>query len=514
MASRATVAKRLKDLDARAAKAKRRPWDPLAALCGPDGVPMVDVQRAFLDKRDRTVVGTRQGAKSTLAAVDHVDVGLMIPGSETAFVDFDITHAEKIILRDFERLLDEFDIAARIVGNQLQFRNGSVCYLFSGEPSEVVKLQGLKLALLTPDESQDCGALGEIFKMVRPALMRYRGRISAMGIPGRVQGIGFWWDITEGDKAKSYGQHRVHMDRNPWLPEDARLAQRQAAKEELGETSPDFMRHWDGEWPPDDENALRCVRYFPAINGYDGDPPVCRFHSLGLDPGGTQDPEGVVVVGWGNTDTRGAPDANIYAVAEDISEKREGGDWDNTGARVGPLENRYRPETRFLDYGSAKKSGQIVQYQKDQLITLDAVPDKNPDAEFLRLSILFQARRLWVKKGSKLEHDLLKTTWDPKSLAAGAPKVSRTYKPTALDAFRAAMWGVEGYAAVAAPRVVLNEAEAEAAKVRAAMERRPRAETVQTAGEKILGTAPREKIQSQAARYKALGNPYGLPPQT
>lgn len=496
-------------------QAAKKRWDPIAALSGPNGEPMEDMRGVFNDVMpDRVVEGTRQAGKSTLAAVALIDCCLENPGCETVFVDFDKTHAEKILIRDFERLLTEYDVAAKLVGDELWFDNGSVSYNFSAEPSEIQKLQGLKPALVIPDEAQDAADLEGIVKMVRPGLMRRRGRLMLMGIPGRVTGIGFWWDITHGDKASTYGQHRVHMDHNPWLPDDARELQKANAKRELGENSPDYLRHWMGLWPPDDNNALRCVRYFPAINGYDGEPPEFAYHSLGLDPGGTQDPEGVVTIGWGNKTLKGDDDGLIYAVCEDISERREGGDWDNTGARVGPQVVRFKPERRFLDYGSAKKSGQIVQYQKDQLITLDAVPDKNPDAEFLRLSILFQARRLWVKKGSMLERDLLKTTWDPKSLAAGRPKVSGTYKPTALDAFRAAMWGVDGYAEIAPPKLAQTEVEIEKEAIEklTSGRRRKTEATIETAADVIYGT--RTTTEGALRRINGMGrpvrNPYGL----
>lgn len=505
-------------LNQRAAEVRQRmkkPWDPIEALSGPNGEPMDDMRAIFNDKSPaRAVEGTRQGGKSTEAAVELVDNGLSEPRCEGVYVDFDKTHAEKILIADFTRLLDEYDIPAQLIGDELWFDNGSVAYSFSSEEAEIKKLQGLKPKLVIVDEVQDAPDLKAIIKMVRPGLMRRRGRIMCQGLPGRVSGIGTWWDITRGDQADKWTQHRVHMDRNPWLPDDARELQKAAARIELGENSPDYLRHWMGLWPPDDNNALRCVRYFPAINGYDGEPPMFAYHSLGLDPGGTQDPEGVVCVGWGNKTLRGDDDGLIYAVAEDISERREGGDWDNTGARVGPMENRYHPERRFLDYGSAKKSGQIVQYQKDQLITLDAVPDKNPDAEFLRLSILFQAKRLFVKRGSLLEKDLLKTTWDPKSLSVGRPKVSGTYKPTALDALRAAMWGVDGYAAIIPPKLAPTEVEREAEAIeKLTSGRRKKAEhDISTAADQIYGTRRGldHAIATVNRRGRPTSNPYGL----
>src|SRR6188474_337429 len=217
-------------------QAAKKRWDPIAAMTGPNGEPMADLIAILTDPRpDRAVEGTRQAAKSTLAAVAQVDVAQAFPSLETVYVDFDKTHAEKVLLRDFERLLDEFDIDAKIVGDELWFDNGSVCYSFSSEVAELQKLQGLKPALVIVDEAQDAPDLGGIIKMVRPGLMRRRGRFMAMGIPGRVSGIGDWWDITHGSKAGGFAQHRVHMDRNPWLPEDSRERQKAAAKIELGE---------------------------------------------------------------------------------------------------------------------------------------------------------------------------------------------------------------------------------------------------------------------------------------
>lgn len=420
---------------ARIRATRKKPWNPIAAL-------YEDQRAVYLDPSpDRVLVGTRQLGKSTLAAVELIDVGLKRPGSESVFLDFDITHAEKILLRDFERLLSEYQVAARIVNGTLLFDNGSVVYIFSGRPAEIAKLQGLKLALLIADEAQDSEALGEIIKLIRPALMRTPGggRILAMGIPGRMRDIGTWWDITEGRAAVDWGQHRGDMRRNPFLDPEARAHQIEKAKRELGETSPDYLRHWCGLWPAED-NALRMFRYSRELNGYDGDPPVCARYALGLDPGGKVDAEAVVVLGFGNGD--GA----IWHVDEDVSGKKDGGDWDVTGERVGPMVARYSPEWLGFDYGSANKSGLIVRYQKDTLITLSAVPDKDPEQESIRINQLFAQRRLWIKRGSALERDLLYTVWDAKSLAAGKPKQNKNaYKQNAGDALRAAAWGVDGY---------------------------------------------------------------------
>jgi hypothetical protein len=413
-------------------KRQKAAWDPRAIL-DPQQLAVHDDPTS-----DRVLEGTRQLGKSWLAAVEHVDVGLRIPGSESAFIDFDKEHAEKIVLRDFETLLEKYDIPAHLVEDRLEFDNGSIAYIFSGRPSEVKKLQGLKLALLTCDESNDAEALEEIFRMVRPALMRYRGRILAMGIPGRVSGIGFWWEITHGKRAAAFGQHRGHMRDNPHLPPEAIAEQRAKAMEELGADSPDFIRHWDGLWPALD-NALRVFRYFPDVNGFDGDAPPCNRYALGLDPGGVRDSEAAVMLG------HNPGKGEAWVVDEDDSGKGRGGDWQDTEVRLDPMIHRWNPLDLFYDYGSAKKAANLV-IEGDRNVRLEPVPMKDLDIEIPRVNKLFARKALWVKRGSKLEQDLLYLTWDAKARAVGRNKYASTWKQNLCDALRAALWAVEGYA--------------------------------------------------------------------
>ncbi len=461
-----------------------------------------DQQKCFLDKRRRRVLtGTRQLGKSTLAAVELIDAGLNNPGSASVFLDFDITHAEKVLLEDFDRLLSEYTIPAKIVNEELHFDNGSIVYIFSGRPSEIKKLQGMKFALIVTDESQDSEALEEIFKLVKPAMIKYRGRILAMGIPGHMREIGYWWDICEGKAAHLWGQHRGDMRRNPFLPEDTREEMIAEAKEEYGAESPYFMRHWLGIWPTAD-NSLRMFRYSRELNGYDGDPPPCKFYSLGLDPGGTLDAEAVIVVGHGNAD------GHIWHVDEDVSEKKQGGDWDVTGERVGPMVRRWKPTWRGMDYGSANKNGQIIRYQNDALIRMEAVPDKDPEQEAMRINILFNQRRLWIKRGSKLERDLLYTIWDADELANGKVVQSKKYKQNAGDALRAAMWGVRGYMHLITKKEPLNEEQREAERIEKIKASRPQPKTLASAVEILTQQRPPVK---KGGPFGPPMNNYGLP---
>lgn len=426
----AALRRRLRELQ----ESKKRPWDALDAL--------KPHQRAiFLDETpDRVVCGTRQFGKSTLATVEIIQACIDRPGSESAYVDMDIEHAGKIIWREIGRIMEEYRVPAKVVENELHFDNGSIGYIFSGQPSEIKKLQGLKFARLIVDEAQEANALTEILTMCKPALMRFNGRVLLMGIPGRVRKIGPWWDVTEGDKRHLFGQHRGTFRDNDSLDRDAVERLFNDEKERLGERNPDFMRHWCGQWP-DVDNALRVYHYDPEHNGYDGPGPECSMYSLGLDPGGVRDSEAVVVVGHGR------PDGRIYAVGETVSAKKEGGDWDDTADRVGPLVDQYSPAHRFYDYGSANKGALTLMYMQDRAILMDAVPDKDPYNESKRINVLFAQRRLFIRRGSKLEQDMLYTTWDAETLGGGGqkPKYSKSYKQDAADALRAAMWGVYAY---------------------------------------------------------------------
>lgn len=443
MASRAHDERLRKRLESELARRTKLPWDARAILgANPQQLAVYDDPT-----RDRVLEGTRQLGKSFLAAVELIEAARSRPGSDSAFVDFDKEHAEKVILADFERLIEVYDIPGgpRLVDERLEFDNGAKVYVFSGRPSEVKKLQGLKFALLVADECNDADALDGIFKMVRPALIRFGGRILAMGIPGRVAGIGFWWEITHGKLAAGYGQHRGHMRDNPFLPEADRLEQRAKAADELGEDSGDFKRHWDGLWPDLDDD-LRVFRYHPDRNGYDDVAPCLmdRF-SLGLDPGGVQDAEAVVILG------HKLGTGQCAVVDEEDSGKAKGGDWDTTELRLGPLIERWKPLDLYYDYGSAKKAAHLA-IEADRRVRLEPVPMKDLDVEIPRVNRLFQQRKLWIKRGSKLEKDLLYTTWDAKSRAAGKNKYSSSWKQNLCDALRAALWAFEGYAVDEGPQ--------------------------------------------------------------
>ena len=412
---------------------------------------------------DRVYCATRQTGKTTLLATEIIDAGLSFPGCEVAYVDMSIQHGERVVMAEISRMLGVYDIAAKIVDKSLRFDNGSVAYIFSGQQSEVESLQGFKLRLFVCDETQDCAALDEILTMIRPALLRWNGRVVLTGVPGRVKNIGPWWDRTEGAKAGMFGQHRGTFWNNPFLPQDSKERLFEAAKIELGEKSGDFMRHWKGQWP-DSDDFLRCYQYFPNINGYDGEPPSLPRHSLGLDLGGVLDAEAVVVLAHGSSEE--SLKNLIYHVDEVVSPKKAGGGYDVTGDRVGPMQDKWNCEKRFFDYGSANKSNLTLIYQRDRHIIMEAVPPKRPFIEIQRINRLFRERRLFIKRGSQLEKDLLYVSWDKETLGLGkTPKYGSIYKQDAADALRAAMWGVSGWLQPNKPNPP-TEAEQEAKDVR------------------------------------------------
>src|SRR3569623_397481 len=255
--TKAAAKAELKRRQAVATAASKKPWDPQANLY-PGQLAV------FNDPTpDRALSGTRQLGKTTLAAVCMIDAGLTSPGSSVAYVDLDIEHAEKVLAREIAAMLERHDVPAKFIDGELRFENGSRGYLFSGRPHEIEKLQGLKLSLLIVDEAQDGRALQAIVTMVRPAQVRFGGRLLFMGIPGRMKVVGPWWDILEGKASHLWGQHRGDMRRTPYLSPAALEKQLENARAVLGATSPDFLRHWMGLWPTTD-TALRVYRYLPA----------------------------------------------------------------------------------------------------------------------------------------------------------------------------------------------------------------------------------------------------------
>jgi hypothetical protein len=423
-----------KRLEAELERRRKKPWDPRAIL-DPQQLAVFDDVTP-----DRTFEGTRRLGKSFFAAVALAHLGATVPRSKGVFLDFDKEHAEKVLLEEFKVLIDEYDIPGRprIVDEQLEFDNGSVTYVFSGRPNELKKIQGLGPDLLIADESNDAEALDVIVKLARPGLIKGRGRLLFMGIPGRVAGIGYWWEITHGKRASGWGQHRGHMNDNPHLPPESIVEQRAKAAEELGEESGDFKRHWDGVWPALDDQ-LRVFAYDPDVNGYDAPPPACQRYALGLDPGGVQDAEAAVMLG------HGLGTGQAWVVDEYDSGKGKGGDWDTTEDALSPMVVQWKPLDLFYDYGSAKKAANLA-IEADRRVRLEPVPMKDLDIEIPRINRLFKLKKLWVKRGSKLEKDLLYTTWDAKARSAGKNKYASSWKQNLCDALRASLWAMEGYA--------------------------------------------------------------------
>ena len=109
------------------------------------------------------------------------------------------------------------------------------------------------------------------------------------------------------------------MRRNPYLPPDSIDEQFAAAKAELGETNPDFIRHWLGQWPEAD-NAARVYRWDPTVQIF-SDVPVCDLYFSGTDPAGVRDREATIILGCRNDSDK------IWPVAEFVTPKGEGGDY-------------------------------------------------------------------------------------------------------------------------------------------------------------------------------------------
>ena len=107
--SQAAARKLLVSLKREAARRAAKAWDARSLLY-PDQQAVYDD-----DTPDRVLIGTRQLGKSWLAAVLLGDVGVQQPGVNVVFMDFDIEHAEKIVLEDWQRLIDEHGLPAKVI---------------------------------------------------------------------------------------------------------------------------------------------------------------------------------------------------------------------------------------------------------------------------------------------------------------------------------------------------------------------------------------------------------------
>ena len=433
----------------------RKPWNPVEAL-DPQQLPM------FFDRtRNRVFTGTRQLGKTRFALTDSIHAGIETPNSESAYVDMDKEHGGKVAWEELRRMMDEWRIPAKIVDDELKFDNGSRLWIFSGEDAELKKLQGFKFARLIIDEAQEMRNINKLLALIGPALLKHNGRVILMGIPGRVRGLGDWWDISEGKDAHLFGQHRGSLWDNPHLSNEAKIELFETEKQRMGEHSPDFIRHWLGKWP-ETNLILRMYHYDSDRDGYDGEPPQFPRYAMGLDPGGVRDSEAIVVIGHGNDDRVN------YQVDEDVTDRLEGGGWDDSGDRVGPMQEKWNCHIRYYDWGSAHKDALTLIYRKDQQILLTGVPSKDPYEESKRINKQFAQEKLKVKRGSKLEKDLLYTEWDEDSLKnGGKPKQSSIWKQDAADGLRCAMWAIWGFTPKErASKLPLSDVEREIERIR------------------------------------------------
>jgi len=454
--SPAAIDKKLAGLD----KKKRLPWDPAAILYG-------EQLRCFQSKRRRKAFqATRQVGKTFLACVAFIDACLNTPESQALYVDLSAVHSTRVLTPTFRRLLKKYQIPAKLVDDDLVFDNGSVVYSIGlGSEDRTKALQGYnKVVLVIFDETQDLeSTIDEALAIVAPTLATYQGTILCLGIPGRVHGLGSWWEITHGEKSEGWDQFRASLLQNIHLP-DPQAEYDQAAKD-LGEDNPLFIRHYRNEWPSHDQEA-RVYRWDPEVNIYVGPPPPCQHYGSGTDPAGVRDCEATVLLGWNDNDPR------IWVVAESVSPKGGGGDYCATADVLRELSKRFPIGRSFYDFGSAAKGLLATTMSRDFSMYLEPVPPKNLDFEIPRVNALFQKRRLMVNKDvtPELAKDLALTLWDLKARAAGRNAYSRLGPhPDVGDALRAAIWNVPGFdrPAAEAPRKP-TEAEAERARLDAA----------------------------------------------
>lgn len=444
--------------------AKKKPWDPIAALTHPEKGPYEKEIAMHNDpSRDMAICGTRQFGKTKFAAEEIIDTGLKYPKSEIIFGSITQDHATEVLFPSIQEYLDEYQIDAELRLDHLAFGNGSVGHAMGlATSAEAKKFQGHRPKLVILDEMTDLASnVEEAIAMIKPSLIRNEGRLKLMGIPGPVL-AGVWYEICEGNQKHLYGQHRGNLLDNPWHPNPGLEVERERVR--LGDDNPLFRRHWLGEWAYDPDALV--YRYRPLKNSYAGNPPKCKYYVAGLDPAGVADREALILLGFGNGD------GLIWHIAESVSAKGGVDDFRETAEAFGRWQDEYRLTKIFYDYGSAKKGLQLM-YRQDCWLQLDPVPVKDLDVEIPRVNSLLNSGKLMIREGSELEKDLQKTQWDDKARASGRNKYSSHNHPDVADALRAALQAV---AAVLPDPIIapVTEFQKEQAEIAALFKKAPK----------------------------------------
>ena len=313
----------------------------------------------------------------------------------------------------------------------LKFPNGSVVYFMGADTDRLIdRLRGIpNLVLVLIDEAGIYGSdkLKTMIEAVRPGLRPMAGTLCVMGTPSLAGRSGTWFEITENPHFEHHEFDYRDNDRVPSFADVERLIDDELAAMGLTRESAYFKREYLALFEVDlNESAFRYER---AIAGYEGDPPAgLSFFSVGIDPG-TRDRTAIQVWGWGE----GGHEA--WQVYEWVTERNAGTTWDQIGAELGRIRERWNPHAWFYDAGGSKMTLDVFGRDYGVRVVQAAIKADLP-GQVARFATLLAKGHAKVRIGSALEHDLQRAQWDRDARVQGRYAWSAICHPDAADAAR------------------------------------------------------------------------------
>lgn len=209
--------------------------------------------------KDIAVLGTRRSGKTYSIAVRLLRAAKEHDRSMALYIALTRDSAKSIMWPVLREVIEKNNVKAVMREHDLTVHipNGSVLKLVGADMKNFMqRLRGSKYSEVAIDEAQSWRAHVEemVEEILKPALIDFNGALVMAGTPGPIKD-GYFYDITEKDKG-GYAQHRLFMQRNPYLPNAVEWLDKYKAKMNWPDDHPTLRREYFGEWVDDPESLV------------------------------------------------------------------------------------------------------------------------------------------------------------------------------------------------------------------------------------------------------------------
>ncbi len=185
-------------------------------------------QRNFiLEKaKKKMALCSRRAAKTFSAGINICRYGLLYEKCSMVYATMTQTSAKRIMVKDIVQPLNaKYQLGLTVVGNTVQFPNGSICYLvgIDKDEQEKDKLLGVKNRLCVIDEAQDItiDLQDLIDRVLSYTLLDYNGELNILGTASNNTST-YFYELTKDYKDKAgYKYHHWTYLQNPHVRKQA-----------------------------------------------------------------------------------------------------------------------------------------------------------------------------------------------------------------------------------------------------------------------------------------------------